>query len=281
MRRRLVAGHARGGNVLVLRASGDDYDDALFYKEGDFASVRTLLIPPCAQRLQIDGLVRFVNRADTIFFAGGDQAHYAAWKGSALVAAVKRVYARGGAVGGSSAGLAIQGAIVYDAVAADRLGTETTTSDAVADPLEPAISFTTNLFDWPAMRDTITDTHFVKRNRFGRLAVFLARILYDRVAGAAQTVYGLGIDQGSAVVVDSDGTATVLNGPGGRGAYLVRASLPVTLAPGRPLRYTVEVSHVARSGERFDLLRKTTREPWRTVLVDGSKRVPYSRDPYS
>ncbi|MBV8148213.1 MAG: cyanophycinase, partial [Candidatus Eremiobacteraeota bacterium] len=265
MRHRLAAGSARSGNVVILRASSDNYDDALFYKEANFASVRTLVIPPCAQRLQIDGLARFVDRADAIFFAGGDQSHYTAWKGSALIAAVKHVYARGGIVGGSSAGLAIQGAVIFDSAAADRLGVETRTSDAIADPLEPRISFTADFFAWPALRDTITDTHFAKRNRFGRLVVFLARILRDRLLGKAQTIYGLGIDQGSAVVVDADGMATVFNGPSGRGAYLVRASLPAILAPGRPLLYTVEVSHVARSGERFNLLRKTTGEPWRSV----------------
>jgi cyanophycinase-like exopeptidase len=281
MRRRLTSGSAHGGNVVVLRASGDSYDDPLFYGKGGFASVRTILVPPCTARSQVDELAPLVDGADAVYFAGGDQAHYAIWKGSALIAAVQRVYARGGIVGGLSAGLAIQGAVVYDSVAADRLDAETRTSDAVADPLEPRISFTTGLFSWRALRDTITDTHFAKRDRFGRLVVFLARILHERLLRNAGTIYGLGIDQGSAVVVDAAGTATVLNGPGGRGAYLVRANLPVALAPGRPLRFTVEVSHVARSGERFDLLRKATREPWRAVTVDGSKHPPYSSDPYS
>jgi cyanophycinase-like exopeptidase len=280
MHRHLTAGSARSGDVVVLRAWGDNYDDPLFYKEGGFASVRTLLVPPCVPRARIDALAPLVDRAGAVYFAGGDQSHYTAWKGSDLITAVKRVYARGGIVGGSSAGLAVQGAAIYDSVAADRLDAETTTGDAVSDPLEARISFTTNFFGWPALRDTITDTHFVKRNRFGRLVVFLARILHDRVLGDAQTVYGLGVDQGSAVVVDAAGMATVLNGPGGRGAYLVRASLPVTLVPGRPLLYTVEVSHVARSGERFDLLRKTASEPWRAVTVDGLKHPPYSSDPY-
>jgi cyanophycinase-like exopeptidase len=270
----------RAGNVVILRASGSNVYDKPFLRFGNFASVQTVLIPPCAARAQVDRAAHVVDAADAVYFAGGDQSHYVAWKNSALMEAVKRVYARGGVVGGGSAGLAIQGAVVYDAVAADRFDAETHTADAVAYPLEKRISFTTGLFSWPALTDTITDTHLVVRDRFGRMVVFLARILYSNVLPDAKTVYALGIDEASAVVLDPDGTATVLNGAGGRGAYLVRASAPPLLEPGQPFHYTIEVSHVGRNGERFDLLHKTTREPWRTLTVDGSRSPIYSRDPY-
>ena len=226
-------------------------------------------------------MARIVDKADAVYFAGGDQAHYVAWKGMALMSAVTRLYARGGIVGGGSAGLAIQGAVIYDSVAADRLNYETHTSDAVANPLEARISFTTGLFAWPALAETLTDTHLVVRNRFGRMVVFLARILHDHLLPGARVVYGLGIDQASSVVVDPDGTATVLNGMGGRGAYLVRADSMPHLVKGQPIHYTVGVSHIGGNGERFDLLRKQTREPSYTVTVDGSRKPIYSRDPYS
>jgi cyanophycinase-like exopeptidase len=270
----------RYGNVVVLRASGStDYDD-FFYRNGNFASVQSVLIPPCASNAQADQAVPIVNGADAVFFAGGDQAHYVAWKGSALMDAVKRVYARGGIVGGGSAGLAIQGAVVYDAVAADRLGNDTHTRDAVAYPLEKRISFTTGLFAWPALRDTITDTHLVVRDRFGRMIAFLARMLDENLLPGARSAYALGIDQASAVVVDSAGIGTLLNGPGGRGAFLVRAEARPHLAAGQPFLYTVSVSHLRSSGERFDLLHKTTSEAWHSVTVNGARRPPYNPDPY-
>jgi cyanophycinase-like exopeptidase len=281
LHRRLLGNtNARGGNIVVLRASDRNIYDRPFYEYGNFASVQTVLIPPCASSAEVDSVAPVVDRADAVYFAGGDQAHYVAWKGSALIAAVKRVYARGGVVGGGSAGLAIQGAVVYDSVAADRLNHDTHTRDAVADPLEARISFTTGLFAWPVLADTITDTHLVVRDRFGRMVVFLARILHDRLLPNASVVYGLGIDQASSVVVDPDGTATVLNAAGGRGAYLVRAATPPLLEPERPLRYTVGVSHVARDGERFDLLRKRTADPWFTLTVDGSRKSIYAPNPY-
>jgi cyanophycinase-like exopeptidase len=280
---RRLAGNTpkRVGNVLVLRASYANIYDKPFYRDGNFASVQTVLIPPCASRMEIDSVAPFVDNVDAVYFAGGDQAHYVAWKGTALMEAVRRLYGRGGVVGGGSAGLAIQGAVVYDSVAADRLNQETHTHDAVENPLEPQISFTTGLFAWPALADTITDTHLAVRDRFGRMVTFLARILHDRLLPNADVVYALGIDQASSVVVDPDGTATLLNAAGGRGAYLVRATTLPRLTAGEPLRYTVVVSHVRRNGERFDLLHKHTADPWYPITIDGSRVSPYSRDPYA
>jgi cyanophycinase-like exopeptidase len=281
LHRRLLGETAqRGGNVVILRASYTNIDDRHFYRAGNFASVQTVLIPPCASETQVDAVAPIVNGADAVYFAGGDQANYVRWRGGALIAAVKNVYARGGVVGGGSAGLAIQGTVVYDSVAADRLNVETTTTDATNDPLEPRISFTTGLFSWPALDDTITDTHLVARNRLGRTVAFLARIFHDRLLPNATTIYALGIDQGSAVVVDPDGTATLLNGDGAHGAYLMRASTPPQLLPGRPLRYTVEIAHIARDGERFDLLNKRTPELWHAITVDGANTPVYSENPY-
>jgi cyanophycinase-like exopeptidase len=271
---------ARGGNVLVLRTAESNIYDKPFYRYGNFASVQTVLIPPCASRMQVDSVGPLVDKADAVYFSGGDQAQYASWKGSALIAAVKRVYARGGVVGGGSAGLEIQGAIVYDAVRADRLGAETTTGNAVRDPLERSISFTTGLFAWPALAETIADSRFVTRNRFGRAVTFLARILHDHHLVRTAVVYALGVDQASAVGVDPDGTARVFNAKGGLGAYLIRANTFPYLKRGTPLNYTVSVSHVGNNGETFNLLRKQSSEPWYTVTVDGSKPNPYSRDPY-
>ena len=274
-------GHA--GNVVVVKASGErDYSDD-FYARGKFAWVQEILIPPCASPADVDAIAPYVDDADAVLFAGGDQSHYTAWKSSALIRAVRRLYARGGIVGGGSAGLAVQGAVVYDSAAADRLHPNdddyaVTTSNAVPNPLEPEISFTTGLFDWPPLRGTITDTHFVKRDRFGRLVVFLARIAHDRLGTAP--VYGLGVDEGSAVLVESDGTATLRIKGKDRGAYLVRMTKPPQLASGVPLRAAVDVAHVARDGERFDLAHHRANEPWHAVRVDGSHTPPYDADPY-
>jgi len=275
-------GAKRAGNVVILRASGGRESTEQFYSLGRFAFVEEILISPCVDRAGVDAMAAHVDRADAVFFSGGDQSHYAAWKGSKLIDAVRRLYARGGLVGGGSAGLAIQGALGYDSVAADRLhpGDDdyaVTTANALHDPLEPEISFTA-LFAWPPLRDTIADTHFHERNRFGRTVAFLARILHDGLGKAPY--YALAVDRGSVVLVEPDGSALLRTTKDSTGAYLVRLDAPAPLAPGRPLRATVAVAHVARDGQHFDLQHKRPGVPWHAIAVDGA-RAPYYADPYA
>lgn len=272
----------RAGNVVVLRASSErDYTDD-FYAKGRFAWVEEILIPPCASRAQVDAMARYVDMADAVYFAGGDQSNYARWRGSKLIDAVRRVYARKGFVGGGSAGLAIQGDLGYDSVAANRLhpgddSYEVKSFAAAADPLMPEISFT-HLFSWPALRHTITDTHFKARDRFGRLVTFIARIAND--PRGSTPYYGIGIDQGSEVSVEPDGTAILrVDGKSG-GAILIRGG-PVRLVPGKPLHYTVWVAHLSKDGTRFDLLHHRPGVAWTPVTVTGGAVPVYSRDPYA
>jgi cyanophycinase-like exopeptidase len=270
----------RFGNIIVLRAVDANIYDKMFYQYGLFSSVQTIRIPPCATDAAINALVPLIDRADAVYFAGGDQAHYVRWKSTQLIAAVRRVYARGGLVGGGSAGLAVQGAVIFDSVAGDELDEIVTTANAVKHPFEKSISFTTDFFAWPALADTITDTHFVVRNRFGRTVVFMARIIHDGLVRNVANVYGLGIDQSSSVGVGPDGIGTVFNAPGGKGAYLVHGTPPDPLTSDGPIDYTVQVSHVAGNGERFDLLHKQTSDGWNAITVDGAHAPIYSSDPY-
>lgn len=288
MRERAAAPkNVRASNLLILKASeGRDYTDD-FYKWAPFASVREVFIPPCAARSAVDAVAPAVDRADFVLFSGGDQAHYAAWKGSPLVAAVRHVYARGGIVGGGSAGLAIQAWVVFDSVAADRVlpdDEDVQTADAVRDPYERAISFTTQYFHWPPLRNAITDTHFARRNRFGRSAAFMARALHDGLV-SGNTIYDVAVDEGSALLVDSRGVATLVqrnkkdDGYVPQGAWILTGT-PAPLPRGRPLRYTVHVVHLQFTGQRYDLMNHRGAGETYTVTVDGSKTPMYSRNPY-
>ncbi len=276
-----------GGNVVVLRADLDNAYDPWIVEVAKFASARTIAIPPCASRPAIDALAKYVDAADLVFFAGGDQTHYVVWKNSALIRAVQRAYARGAIVGGTSAGLAVQGEYVYDSAAADKLLADGTvkTPDAVRDPLEPAISFTTGFLRWPTLDNTITDTHFARRDRFGRLTAFMARLLYQRTDRRA-TIRGLGVDERSALVVNERGVATLMMQParGGyatRGAYVVHGALPTRLARGKPLDYTVHVAHLSADGQSYDLLHDRGTAQSYSVTIDGASDPFYNRSPYA
>lgn len=276
----------RSGNILLLQASGEDDYTNVFYRASRLASVQEILIPPCAPRSAVDRVAPYVNAADAVLFAGGDQANYVAWKGSALMAAVRRAYARGGVVGGGSAGLAIQGAVVYDAVAADRVlpdDEDLGSALATRNPYGSAVSLTTGLFAWPPLADTITDTHFAKRNRFGRLAAFMARAYHSGLIHGPR-VYGLGVDEGSTLVVDRFGVATLLERTGTpyrtRGAYVLSGAAPQRIGAGRPLLYRVEVTHLTHVGFGYDLVHHRGLGTHYTVMVDGSRPGLYDHDPY-
>ncbi len=75
--------------------------------------------------------------------------------------------------------------------------------------------------DIPILKGIITDTHFAKRNRMGRLLVFLARLNQPDSAAAGTltaTVRGIGVEEGAAVLLQPDGMATVV---GHGSAYFV------------------------------------------------------------
>lgn len=264
------------GDVVVLRASGDNEYDTYIHGLAHFNSVRTILLPPCAQRTEVARAAAIVSRAQNVFFAGGDQADYVIWKGGPLAAAVQRVYDRGGIVGGTSAGLAILGQYAFDAVAGDRTH-DVHTADAVPDPKEPAISFTENFLSFPPLRGVITDTHFHQRDRFGRLAAFLA-LLRQR----GHSVRGIGVDARSVLVVDRRGIATLLlQGSGGR-ALFVRGGTVERLQSGRPLEVRgLDVILLDRNGATFDLHRWCGAGRDYSVDVNGDAKQMYvPADPY-
>lgn len=280
--RRTIAGSPSSnvGDIVVLRATGDNDYDSYIYGLSRFNSVRTILLPPCASAADIAKAASVVDRAEGLFFGGGDQANYVIWKKTPLAAAVQRLYDRGGVVGGTSAGLAILGQFVFDAVAGDRTH-DVHTPDAVPDPYEPAISFTEDLFDFPPLRGTITDTHFAARNRLGRLAAFMAVLVAEhRVPG--DRIKGIGIQERSALVVDSTGWATLLlQGSGGR-ALLLRGGKARQVVKGKPLVTSpIDTVLLDRAGQRFDLTHWCGDGKRYEIVVDGTRTPMYvPADPY-
>ena len=164
-----------------------------------------------------------------VFFAGGDQCDYVKYfKGTLVETAVESVYATGRRVGGTSAGLAIQGDFSYDGCTGSALST-----DALANPYHRTITFTYDFFHWANLQGTITDSHFVTRDRMGRTLAFLARQIQD---GKAASALSVAVNEATSVVVDKNGLATVMgDGP----AYFVLGDhAPEVCQPGVPLTYS-------------------------------------------
>ncbi len=250
-------------DIAVLRASGSDGYNSYLLEMNGVDSVVTMVIKDRAWSFQ-PHVVEAVRNAEFVFFAGGDQCNYIRWiRDTPVSEAVKQVYERGGAIGGTSAGLAIQGEIAYDACPSQ----SAKSSEVLADPYHVDVSISRGFFFWPSMRGVITDTHFQQRDRLGRLLTFLARA-YD-----GQPLRGLGVSEGTAVLVDHHGVAKVMGaGP----AHLIRADAPARVERGKPLNYLGLKIWRLESGQTFDLRKWPEATPKVIDVVEGK----LSGDPY-
>jgi cyanophycinase len=250
-------------DVAVLRASGDNGYNDYFMEMKGVDSVVSMVITDRETSSRLD-VVDAVRNAEVVYFAGGDQCNYIRWiKGTPVADAVKSVFARGGAIGGTSAGLAIQGEIVYDACPSQ----SAQSAAVLADPHHVDVSLSRGFFSWPQMQGVITDTHFQQRDRLGRLVTFLAR----SYAGAP--LRGLGVSEGTVVLVNGDGAATVMGkGP----VHLLRGDAPARVERGQPLQYSGLRVWRFESGETFHMQRWPEKTPKTIDVVEGK----LSGDPY-
>ena len=217
------------GDVVVLRASGADGYHRMLMELG--ANSVTSFVVTAIDAANRDVVRRAISRAEVVFIAGGDQSRYVKlWTGTALQAAVNARVADGYPIGGTSAGLAVLSSFVYAA-----FNVSSTSAKVLLSPYDSSVTITPQLFEVPGLSNLITDSHFVVRDRMGRLVTFLARLQQD---GRAVAPRGIGIDEKSAVGMTKSGTATVFGG--GNGAYLLSASRSATrvCAANTPLTFT-------------------------------------------
>ena len=285
-----------GGKFVILRATGSEGYNAYVYYSGPdrrttlppldgwtggaalgLSSVQTLVVP---DRAAADD--PFVNsvvaEADAVFIAGGDQANYIRyWQGTALQQTLNSLLAKKVPVGGTSAGLAILGEFNFAALQ----GT-IKSSRALTNPFDPRITIGSDplspsggLLSAPAFASTITDSHFVHRDRMGRLVTFVARLVASEGGagcqggilpaseGSANYARGIGVSEQAALLVQGDGTgehftARRVRNPWTKGhapVYFVRPlEAPSQCMPAKPLTVQrVEIRKLADSGTVFNL----------------------------
>ncbi|KAH3761823.1 peptidase S51 [Pelomyxa schiedti] len=199
-----------------------------------------------------------VLEAETVYFAGGDQCNYVNWIGGTVLNNVIALVNRGGGVGGGSAGLAIQGNYVYNACEGS-----IESKEAMMFPYHRYITFTYDMFDWPNMDMTITDTHFEQRNRMGRLMTFVARQIQDQISS---TVWGVGINEGVTLLVNPKGLATCYNGY----AYIVLGDhTPEICEKESALTFKNYKIWKLKDGLTFDFANRPTSGYYTKSIVDG------------
>jgi cyanophycinase len=214
---------ARGGDVLVLRASGSTSSYTSYFADDLSAlvtvpprSVGTIRIDDPAAGAD-DAVLCRLRRADAVWLAGGDQSDYLVQWPTALHDGLRDAVARGAAIGGTSAGAMSWSSQVFDAI-----GGSVSSEEALQSPLASVVSVSTSPF--AAVADSLVDTHFQARDREGRLLAFLAR--------AASGTVGIGIDEGTALVVNGHDAAVLADDGGAVWMYQVGG---VTLNANGPL----------------------------------------------
>ena len=245
---RWMCAHSGGGDFLILRSHGsDDYNG---YVQGvcHENSVATLVIPSRAAASDAK-VAEIIGKAEAIFIAGGDQSEYINfWKGTPVQDAVNAAIRRGVTVGGTSAGLAVQGQFIYSAQNDAKDEANLSSKAALADPFQHQVVVVRGFLENPLLADTITDSHFVRRDRLGRLLVMMARVLDEE---QVKQLKGMGIDQETAVLVEASGEAKVV----GKGAvYFLRAGgKPALVKKGAALEFGPVSAVKVSAGGGFDV----------------------------
>ena len=240
---------ANGGDFLILRAHGDD--DYNPYVNGlcKLNSVATLITPDRGSA-QDPAVADIIRHAEALFIAGGDQARYVNfWRGTPVQDAINAHIAAGKPIGGTSAGLAILGEFSYGATNDPPDDSSLASAEALRDPFFARIALVRDFLRVPLLENTITDSHFAKRDRLGRSLVFLARIMQD---GWSKGPREIAIDEKSAVLVEADGKARVVGS--GKGAYfLLPTEAPGVCRQGVPLTLKNISVYRVPAGAHFDL----------------------------
>lgn len=216
-----------GGDFVVIRCTGTDAYNPYIYSLGNVDSVETLII---ASRKDASKsfVVNKIRNAEALFIAGGDQYDYVSyWKGTPVEDAIHYLRDRGVPIGGTSAGLAILGEFLFSAK-----NGSVYSSEALADPYNRYMTLDRDFLILPYMEKVITDSHFVTRDRMGRLLAFMARIIKD---GWSSTVKGIGVDEETAVCVDGNGVGIVKGI--GYAYFLIASKVPEVCQPQTPLTF--------------------------------------------
>lgn len=171
-------------------------------------------------------LVEIIDQSEVVYFAGGNQCVYVNWRDFNLHNAINLLIERGGGIGGGSAGLAIQGDMIYDGCSGS-----VRSEEALSDPYHEYISLSEGLFEVSSLDITITDSHFSERDRLGRLISFMARISSEK---DREEYFGIGLNDNTSMVIENNGVGKVFGGYATRlktteKAQQVEEGTPVTI----------------------------------------------------
>jgi cyanophycinase len=266
-----MIGHMGGkGDFLVLTATSTPGYNSFIKNMGGVNSVATLEIPSRAGALD-PAVQQIIESADAIFITGGSQKDYINfWQGTPVQTAIADDIARGAPIGGTSAGTDVIGQFIYSS-----LNSSVSSAAALANPFNSDVTlaenFVSSASSLPLLNNTIVDTHFITRDRTGRMVAFLADLANPASPDAFSPNHqpmGIGINEQTALLIptetnsslgESAGIATVIGNakaksppqveffetPAWQDSFVDQAGMPLTYSP-------IQVDRVTPGGN-FDL----------------------------
>jgi cyanophycinase len=212
---------------IVLVGQGvelKDWVEQVFseFAQGEARSVTSLSITTRDQAND-PRIASILRGADALWFGGGAQSYYQkVWQGTRTFAEIAAAAASSTAIGGTSAGLAILGQYAYIDLPWDSVKSRYATLEPFdarihvvrQNARELPFSALSNTLNSP-LYAILTDTHFATRDRMGRLLAFVTK------PRAATPLFGLGVEESSAVLVQAAGNDWLWSVYGEGSAYLV------------------------------------------------------------
>ena len=243
-----LAGGAGRARIVVLAMASSEGQAGGAEKARDLAALGARATSVWLTRAQAEGdsAARLLDSATGIWFGGGDQGRLmAVLRGTPVAAAIARRRAAGAVVGGTSAGAAVMSAVMLTGdfrPAAAAPGVPVDTGALAGDN-----GLTTIARDrvvvadgFGLLPDAVVDQHFLARRRHNRLvSVVLERAPH----------LGVGIDEGTALVVGPDGRWRV---EGASAVVVYDARRATVTTAGAPLGASGVTMHVLTAGSTFD-----------------------------
>ena len=235
---KFIADHAGRGHIVILRAVSDDsfdpddgdYGEKFLKQWGPVVSAETIVFHH-REAANDARVLAALRGADGIFLAGGDQANYIRyWKGTPVQELLNAHVKANRPIGGSSAGLAILGHYSYTAFDGGSMESKV----ALADPFNSGMTLESDFLHYNFLDDVITDTHFSRRSRLGRLIAFIARLDKDNPAAK---IFGIGVDEKTALLIDANGIGQLAPGSAANAWIVTPQKSPTTLVAGQPLSF--------------------------------------------
>lgn len=241
--------------VILITTIATEYSNESFemyntvFSELGVKNIRKLHIK-CRRDSFLRENIEIINKADLVFFTGGDQLRITSLVGGTpILRALKDISASGRVLVGTSAGASIMSNTMIVE------GEDEESPRKCTLKMSPGLGFLENV---------IIDQHFAQRGRIGRILTAIAQ---------NPEVLGIGIDEDTAVIISSENIAEVV----GSGAVYIIDGRSITHSNVSE-QYANEVLnmfdirlHVLKSGDKFDFL---TNRP----LMEGRNSYENNKD---